>query len=105
MKIDFVQLALKELRPNNDNWYGWATHDVDGNKIPNDQRMCWEHAISIIDGVTKPTKEEFDSKLAEVKARETAKQDALIAAKESALSKLTALGLSADEVKALLGVA
>ena len=103
MKIDFVQLALKELRPNNDNWYGWATHDAQGNKIPNDQRMCWEHAISIISGVTKPTKEEFDSKLAEVKARETAKQDALIAAKESALSKLTALGLSADEVKALLG--
>jgi hypothetical protein len=28
-----------------------------------------------------------------------------IAAKESALSKLTALGLTADEVKALLGVA
>ena len=29
----------------------------------------------------------------------------VVAAKESALSKLTALGLTADEVKALLGVA
>ena len=104
MKIDFVQNALKALRPDTPDWYSWATHDADGNKIPNDQRMCWEHAIVIKDGVTKPTKEEFDSKLAEVKARETAKQDALIAAKESALSKLTALGLTADEVKALLGV-
>ena len=34
-----------------------------------------------------------------------AKQEAETAAKESALSKLTALGLTADEVKALLGIA
>ncbi len=39
------------------------------------------------------------------KAEIIAKQQAEVAAKESALSKLTALGLSADEVKALLGVA
>ena len=44
-------------------------------------------------------------KLAELQAEETAKQQAEVAAKESALSKLTALGLTADEVKALLGVA
>jgi hypothetical protein len=43
-------------------------------------------------------------KLAELQAEETAKQQAEVAAKESALSKLTALGLTADEVKALLGV-
>jgi len=45
------------------------------------------------------------SKLAELQAAETAKQEAEVAAKESALSKLTSLGLTADEVKALLGVA
>ena len=44
-------------------------------------------------------------KLAELQAEETAKEQAEVAAKESALSKLTALGLTADEVKALLGVA
>jgi len=58
---DFVQQALKALRPDTPNWYGWAKVDSDGNKIPNDQRMCWEHAIVIQDGVTKPTKEEFDA--------------------------------------------
>ena len=42
-------------------------------------------------------------KLAELQAAETAKQEAEVAAKETALSKLTALGLTADEVKALLG--
>ena len=46
-----------------------------------------------------------EAKLAELQAVETAKQEAEITAKESALSKLTALGLTADEVKALLGVA
>ena len=50
-------------------------------------------------------KSAITSKLAELQAAETAKQEAEIAAKESALSKLTALGLTADEVKALLGVA
>ena len=45
-----------------------------------------------------------EDKLAEMQSEETAKQQAEIAAKESALSKLTALGLTADEVKALLGV-
>ena len=39
-----------------------------------------------------------------VNAKVTENAQAEIAAKESALSKLTALGLTADEVKALLGV-
>ena len=68
MQPNFVQDALKELRPDTPNWYGWAKFDADGNKIPNDQRMCWEHAIVIQDGVTKPTKAEFDAKVAELKA-------------------------------------
>ncbi len=49
-------------------------------------------------------KDAAESKLAELQNAETAKQEAEVAAKESALSKLTALGLTADEVKALLGV-
>ena len=59
--MDFTQKALKAVRPDTPNWYGWAKFDADGNKIPNDQRMCWEHATVIQDGVTKPTKEEFDA--------------------------------------------
>ena len=46
-----------------------------------------------------------EAKLAELQAAETAKQQAEITAKESALSKLTALGLTADEINALLGIA
>jgi len=50
-------------------------------------------------------KDAAEAKLAELQAAETAKQQAEVAAKQSALSKLTALGLTADEVKALLGAA
>jgi len=45
------------------------------------------------------------AKLTQLQTEETTKQEAEVAAKASALSKLTALGLTADEVKALLGIA
>jgi hypothetical protein len=78
------------------------------------ERDCPEGSI-IIDDSELPTDNEFfdaweliDNK---VIVNETKKQAIIDAkqlevdAKESALSKLTALGLTADEVKALLGVA
>jgi len=43
------------------------------------------------------------AKLAELEAAETAAEQAQATAKASALAKLTALGLTQDEVKALLG--
>ena len=43
------------------------------------------------------------AKLAELQAAETATEQAQATAKASALAKLTALGLSEDEVKALVG--
>jgi hypothetical protein len=44
-----------------------------------------------------------EAKLAELQATETARQELAAAAKESALAKLTALGLTENEVKALIG--
>ena len=43
------------------------------------------------------------AKLAELQAAETAQEQAQVTAKASALAKLTALGLSEAEVKALIG--
>ena len=43
------------------------------------------------------------AKLAELQAQETQAEQAKATAKASALAKLTALGLSEDEVKALVG--
>jgi len=64
---DWVQKALRNLRPDNPNWYGWAKTDSSGNIIPNNQRMCYEHEISIQDGVTKPTQEEFNTEFQRLK--------------------------------------
>jgi hypothetical protein len=44
-----------------------------------------------------------EAKLAEMQAEETAKQEAQVSAKQSAMAKLSALGLTEDEVKALIG--
>ena len=44
-----------------------------------------------------------EAKLAELQAAETAQEQAQATAKASALAKLAALGLTQDEVKALIG--
>ena len=64
---DYLQTALKNLRPDTPNWYGWAKTDSSGNKIPDDQRMCWEHAIVIQDGVTKPSESEVNTEVQRLK--------------------------------------
>jgi hypothetical protein len=42
-------------------------------------------------------------KLAEMQAEEFAKQEAQVTAKDSAIAKLAKLGLTEDEIKALIG--
>ena len=95
---DYLQLALHSF--NGGNWYGWKTHDDNGNKIPNDQRMCYECIKIIKDGATMPSKAEVDAKIEELK---DAEQDA-INKKASAKQKLIDLGLTTEEIKALIGV-
>jgi hypothetical protein len=48
-------------------------------------------------------KKAAEAKLVELQAEESAKEQAAIDAKQSALAKLTALGLTPDEIKALVG--
>jgi len=58
-KVNFTQDALNALRPEYRNWFKWA--DLSAGET-------WENAIVIQDGVTKPTKAEFDAKVAELQA-------------------------------------
>jgi len=44
-----------------------------------------------------------EAKLAEMQAEELAKQEAQVTAKNSAMAKLAKLGLTEDEIKALIG--
>jgi roadblock/LC7 domain-containing protein len=48
-------------------------------------------------------KSQAEAKLAELQAAEVAAQQAQATAKASAISKLTALGLTQDEINALIG--
>jgi hypothetical protein len=53
--------------------------------------------------VPKPTQEELDALWESTQAALAAKEQAAKDAKASALAKLAALGLTADEVKAIIG--
>ena len=101
--IDYLQKALQSFNTNIPNWYGWRTHDDNGNKIPNDQRMCWEHTIVIKDGAVKPTKQELENRIEQLKTEHEQKIATEIANKQSALNKLKALGLNDAEIKSIIG--
>ena len=98
MDKDYLQLALQTF--NGGNWYGWKKFDDNGNKIPNEHRMCYECIEIIKDGATMPTKAEIDAKIQELKQAE---QDA-INKKISGKQKLKDLGLDDAEIKALIGI-
>jgi len=98
MNKDYLQDALQTF--NGGNWYGWKKFDENGNKIPNDQRMCYECIEIIKDGATMPSKAEVDAKIAELKDAEQAAIDK----KASGKQKLKDLGLDDAEIKALIGI-
>ena len=98
MNRDYFQEALHTF--NGGNWYGWKKFDENGNKIPNEHRMCYECIEIIKDGATMPTEAEVNAKIQELK---DAEQDA-INKKASGKQKLIDLGLSEEEVKALIGI-
>ena len=56
-----------------------------------------------LDSSPKPTQAELDALWESTQTVVAAKQQAAIATKESALAKLAALGLTQDEIKALVG--
>ena len=98
MDKDYLQLALQTF--NGGNWYGWKKEDDNGNKIPNSERMQYQHIKIIKDGATMPTESEVNAKIQELKDAETDKETK----KASGKQKLLDLGLTEEEVKALIGV-
>jgi len=103
MIIDYLQDALHSFNLDTPNWYGWRTHDDNGNKIPNNQRMCWEHVIVIKEGAIKPTKQELEDRIEQLKTEHEQRIAQQEANKQSALTKLSALGLTEAEIKAIIG--
>ncbi len=101
MDRDYLQEALQAFNDTNGvNWYGWKKEDDNGNKIPNDQRMTYANIKIIKDGATMPTEAEVNAKIQELKDAETDAETK----KTSGKQKLLDLGLTEEEVKALIGV-
>ena len=98
MHRDYLQDALHTF--NGGNWYGWKTHDDNGNKIPNSERMQYQYIKIIKDGATMPTEAEVNAKIQELKDAETQKETDASTGKQ----KLKDLGLNDAEIKALIGV-
>ena len=98
MNRDYLQDALHTF--NGGNWYGWKTHDDNGNKIPNSERMQYQYIKIIKDGATMPTEAEVNAKIQELKDAETQKKTDASTGKQ----KLKDLGLNDAEIKALIGV-
>ena len=97
MNRDYFQEALQTF--NGGNWYGWKTHDDNGNKIPDDQRMTYANIKIIKDGATMPSEPEVNAKIQELKDAEANAETK----KASGKQKLKDLGLDDDEIQALMG--
>ena len=96
--IDYLQRALTTF--NGGMWYGWKTHDDNGNKIPNSERMQYKYIKIIKDGATMPSEAEVNAKIQEIKDAETARANA----KTSGKAKLKpGQALTDDDITALFG--
>ena len=100
MDRDYLQEALHTFNTNTPNWYGWKKFDEQGNKIPNSERMQYQHIKIIKEGATMPSEAEVNAKIEELKQAETDKETK----KASAKAKLEALGLTTEEIKEAFGI-
>ena len=96
--MDYLQKALATF--NGGMWYGWKKEDDNGNKIPNSDRMQYQHIKIIKDGATMPSEADVNAKIQELKDAEQKKKKK----KASGKQKLKDLGLDDDEIQALIGV-
>ena len=98
MEKRYLQRALHTF--NGGNWYGWKTHDSNGDKIPNSERMQYKYIKIIKDGATMPTETEVNAKIQELKDAETAHTNARTTGKTKLKS---GEALTDAEIKALFG--
>ena len=99
MDRDYLQEALANFNKDKHQWYGWKKEDDNGNKIPNEDRMQYQHIKIIKDGATMPSEADVNAKIQEIKDADTAAANK----KASGKQKLKDLGLDDAEIKALTG--
>ena len=88
---DWLNLALASMHSGQ--WFGWKK------EWTGKHRMSYENIIVHDSSITKPTEDEVNAKIQELKDAETAAENK----KTSGKQKLKNLGLDDDEIKALMG--
>ena len=89
---DWLNEALASMHSGQ--WFGWKK------EWTGKHRMSYENIIVHDSSITKPTEDEVNAKIQELKDAE----QAAINKKTSGKQKLKDLGLDDDEIKALMGV-
>ena len=89
---DWLNLALASMHSGQ--WFGWKK------EWTGEHRMSYENIIVHDSSITKPTEDEVNAKIQELKDADTAVENK----KASGKQKLKDLGLDDDEIKALMGV-
>ena len=89
---EWLSLALAKIHSGQ--WFGWKK-DYTGT-----ERMAYENIEVLDSSITKPTEAEVNAKIQELKDAEADKETK----KASGKQKLLDLGLTEEEVKALIGV-
>ena len=89
---DWLNLALAKMHSGQ--WFGWKK------EWTGEHRMSYENIIVHDSSITKPTQTEVNAKIQELKDAEADAETK----KASGKQKLLDLGLTEEEVKALIGV-
>jgi len=95
---DYLNLALAKMHTGQ--WFGFRKEDDNGDKIPNDQRMTYANVIVHDSSITKPTEEEVNAKIQELKDEKTARANARTSGKAKLKS---GEALTDAEISALFG--
>jgi hypothetical protein len=88
---DWLNLALASMHSGQ--WFGWKK------EWTGEHRMSYENIIVLDSSITKPTEDEVNAKIQELKDADTEAENK----KASGKQKLKDLGLDDDEIKALMG--
>ena len=100
--IFWFEKALQNLIGCNE--YNWKTHEDDGSKIPNENRMQYKYVILTKEGLSMPSEADVNAKMAELKKEHEDKVAYTASTKTSFKAKLKAgEALTDAEIKALFG--
>jgi hypothetical protein len=100
MDKDYLQMSLQTFNTDKPNWYGWKTHDDNGDLIPNNQRMTYANIKIIKEGATIPSEANVNAKIQEIKDADTLKANAKTTGKDKLKSSDA---LTDAEISALFG--